>query len=158
MLPSNETGFKIERMTSTGSYSQIASVPTNIQTYTDTGLTSGTTYCYRVRAFNSAGNSAPSNVGCTTTPTPTTSGSSSVHEVPRPAPLRIQRRHQRPIRLPVARLSSKWNDYRVTMKIQSPDNDRLGVMFRYQDNDNYYRFSWHARQISPARKTRRWCF
>lgn len=28
------------------------------------------------------------------------------------------------------------------MKIRSTDNDAMGVMFRYQDSENYYRFSW----------------
>jgi Domain of Unknown Function (DUF1080) len=137
----NETGFKIERMAPTGNYAQIASVPANIQTYTDAGLNSGTTYCYRVRAFNSTGTSAPSNVGCTTAPVTSTStppastGSStgSTTTSPTSSPSGT-----------IARLSSKWSDYRVSMKMRSQDNDRLGVMFRYQDSENYYRFSWHA--------------
>jgi hypothetical protein len=33
-----------------------------------------------------------------------------------------------------------WQDYRVTLKMRSADNDRIGVMFRFQDSDNYYRF------------------
>ena len=35
-----------------------------------------------------------------------------------------------------------WTDYNVSLTILSDDNDAIGVMFRYQDNDNYYRFSW----------------
>ena len=53
----NETGFKIERMIGTGSWSEIGSVATNIVTYTDAGVTSGATYTYRVYSFNSVGNS-----------------------------------------------------------------------------------------------------
>jgi hypothetical protein len=30
------------------------------------------------------------------------------------------------------------------MKIKSLDNDALGVMFRYEDRNNYYRFLWGA--------------
>ncbi len=37
-----------------------------------------------------------------------------------------------------------WRDYRVGRWIRSDDDDAIGVMFRYQDNDNYYRFSWDA--------------
>ena len=37
---------------------------------------------------------------------------------------------------------SAWTDYRVNMVIRSDDDDAIGVMFRYQDQDNYYRFSW----------------
>lgn len=35
-----------------------------------------------------------------------------------------------------------WTDYRLTHALRSQDNDTLGVMFRYQDENNYYRFSW----------------
>lgn len=53
----NETGFKIERMTGTGNWSVNGSVATNILTYTDASVTAGTTYVFRVYSFNSAGNS-----------------------------------------------------------------------------------------------------
>jgi hypothetical protein len=39
-----------------------------------------------------------------------------------------------------------WTNYRVTMKIRSSDNDVMGVMFRYVDNGNYYRFSWNINE------------
>jgi hypothetical protein len=35
-----------------------------------------------------------------------------------------------------------WTDYRVMLTMRSTDDDALGVMFRYQDANNYYRFSW----------------
>jgi len=35
-----------------------------------------------------------------------------------------------------------WTDYRTTLTIRSEDDDAIGLMFRYQDNENYYRFSW----------------
>ena len=38
-----------------------------------------------------------------------------------------------------------WTDYRLTLKMQSMDRDFIGVMFRYQNNSNYYRFSWNSR-------------
>src|SRR5581483_2325947 len=61
----NEAGFRIERKTtSTGSFVVAKIVNANVTTDTDTALTSGTTYCYRVLAFNSAGDSAPSNEVC----------------------------------------------------------------------------------------------
>ena len=65
---SNETGFKVERKTGTGgTYAQIGTVGANVTTYNDTGLTSGTTYFYRVRATNAVGDSAYSNESNTTT-------------------------------------------------------------------------------------------
>jgi hypothetical protein len=61
----NETGFKIERKlgicSSTNSWTQIATKGTNVTTHTSKGLTSDTTYSYRVRAYNADGNSAYSN-------------------------------------------------------------------------------------------------
>jgi hypothetical protein len=35
-----------------------------------------------------------------------------------------------------------WADYAVSLKMWSKDDDSMGVMFRYQDDKNYYRFSW----------------
>ncbi|MDD3654346.1 MAG: fibronectin type III domain-containing protein [Desulfotomaculaceae bacterium] len=57
----NETGFKIERRRSGGTYSQIDTVDDNTTSYTDTGLSSDTRYYYRVRAYNASGNSDYSN-------------------------------------------------------------------------------------------------
>lgn len=54
----NETGFKIDRRTATaGPFTQIAAVGANVNSYIDANLANGTTYCYRVRAYNSAGES-----------------------------------------------------------------------------------------------------
>lgn len=65
----NENGFKIERKTgATGTYSQIATVSANVSSYSNTGLTANTTYYYRVRAYNTAGNSSYSNEVSTATP------------------------------------------------------------------------------------------
>lgn len=56
---SNETGFKIERKTgSGGTYTQVALTSSNVTSYSDTGLTNGTAYYYRIRATNGAGDSS----------------------------------------------------------------------------------------------------
>lgn len=47
----NETSYRVERKT-IGVFSEIASLPANSTTYTNTGLTGGTSYTYRVRACN----------------------------------------------------------------------------------------------------------
>ena len=63
----NETAFLIERSTDGVNFSQVASANANATNYADNGLNSSTTYTYRVRATNSAGNSNYSNIANTTT-------------------------------------------------------------------------------------------
>jgi uncharacterized protein (TIGR02145 family) len=53
----NETGFKIERKTGTGTYTIIGTTATDITSFSDTGLTPSTSYTYRVYSNNSVGNS-----------------------------------------------------------------------------------------------------
>lgn len=37
---------------------------------------------------------------------------------------------------------TSWTDYRISVKLRSDDEDgAIGIMFRYKDADNYYRFS-----------------
>lgn len=65
----NETRFKIERSYNNGrTWSQIASVAANVTSYSDTRVGPRRTYSYRVRAYNTSGNSAYSNVATVTTP------------------------------------------------------------------------------------------
>jgi uncharacterized protein (TIGR02145 family) len=53
----NETGFTIERKTGLANYSVIGTVNQNVVTFSDSGLMSNTTYTYRVKAFNTLGDS-----------------------------------------------------------------------------------------------------
>jgi hypothetical protein len=65
----NEIGFKIERKTGAGgTYSEIATLAADVTTYSDTGLSGDTTYYYRVRAYNAAGDSSYSNEDSAATP------------------------------------------------------------------------------------------
>ena len=66
----NETGFKIERCkgSSCTNFAQITTVGASVTTYSNTGLSSNTTYRYRVRAYNASGNSSYSNIAVATTP------------------------------------------------------------------------------------------
>ena len=58
----NENGFEIERSNNGGPFSLLATVDTDVVSFTDTGLTIDTPYSYRVRAFNAFGQSGYSNV------------------------------------------------------------------------------------------------
>lgn len=66
----NETGFKIERKDGTGSYAPYIDVGANVKTYTDTKVTSGVRYCYRVSAYNANTTSPYSNDACVDVPQP----------------------------------------------------------------------------------------
>jgi C1A family cysteine protease/predicted secreted protein len=65
----DETGFRIERCkgSTCTNFSQIATVGANVSSYSNTGLSSNSTYRYRVRAYNAGGNSAYSNIAAATT-------------------------------------------------------------------------------------------
>jgi fibronectin type 3 domain-containing protein len=65
----NEDGFVVERCTGADctDFAQIATVGANTEAFVDTGLSRNTTYSYRVRAFNTAGNSRYSNTVSVTT-------------------------------------------------------------------------------------------
>ena len=63
----NESGFRVERSLDDSSWSQVINVGSNVEAYSDTSLTAGTTYYYRVFAFNGEGDSAPSVSASATT-------------------------------------------------------------------------------------------
>ena len=67
----NEDGFNIERrLGQTGTFAKIGSVAANVVQYVDSIANDpgNVQYCYRVAAFNTAGQSAYSNIACGTTP------------------------------------------------------------------------------------------
>lgn len=65
----NETGFILQRCkgSTCTNFAQIASLGANVTSYNNTGLSANTTYRYRIYAYNSAGNSAYSNIITLTT-------------------------------------------------------------------------------------------
>jgi hypothetical protein len=56
-----ESGFKVERSANGSTWTQIATVGPNVRNYSATGLSANKLYYFRVRAYNSLGNSAYSN-------------------------------------------------------------------------------------------------
>jgi murein tripeptide amidase MpaA len=65
----NETGFRIERCkgSTCTNFALVATVGTNVTSYSNTGLTANTAYRYRIYAYNASGNSAYSNIARATT-------------------------------------------------------------------------------------------
>jgi hypothetical protein len=63
-----ETGFKVWQKKGSGSWQLKSTVGANVTSKDITGLEETTTYCYKVRAYSSYGNSDWSNIDCDTTP------------------------------------------------------------------------------------------
>ena len=64
----NEDGYKLYRsLSASGTYSQIETLGANVTTYSNTDLNPNTQYCYKVEAYNGAGNSGYSSYDCATT-------------------------------------------------------------------------------------------
>jgi fibronectin type 3 domain-containing protein len=68
----NQTGFKIERSLDGVTFAQIGTAGASATTYFDPTLQPVTTYYYRIRATNAAGDSAYSNIANAATPADTT--------------------------------------------------------------------------------------
>jgi len=77
----NEDGFKVEQaLGTTGAFSEISQVAANATTAVGT-VSDQQNRCYRVRAFNTVGDSAYTNVACSLQP-PTTPPPTSVPNAP----------------------------------------------------------------------------
>jgi hypothetical protein len=63
----NRDGFKIEQSIDGEHFTEVGSVGATVTSYRATGLARGTTYYYRVRAYNNAGESDYSNTASATT-------------------------------------------------------------------------------------------
>src|SRR5689334_2422065 len=77
----NETGWEVDRASSTGRFDPIASLGANTTAYSDLGLTSTTQYCYKVRSFRTVGRkttySAFTSPACATTLTSPPTGTAA---------------------------------------------------------------------------------
>ena len=69
-----EDGFKIERNANGGAFIQIGTVGANQTATTDPVLNPDTTYCYRIRGYNAAGDGGYSIPACAKTPPATQPG------------------------------------------------------------------------------------
>jgi PKD repeat protein len=84
---SDELGFKLERKTGSGAWSQIATVSSDKTGYQNSGLQPSTLYSYRVRAYGPGGDSPYSNEYGATTQTSTFVASASAWPSAGAAPL-----------------------------------------------------------------------
>jgi len=66
---SGDNGYKVERSTDNQTFTQIGTTGTSVVTFTDSGLTTGTTYYYRVRGVTSTGANGAYSVSVSATPT-----------------------------------------------------------------------------------------
>jgi len=64
----DEIGFKLERSGNGVDYTEIATLGAGTTSYVDNGVIASSNFYYRVRAYNSVGNSTYSNVASVTTP------------------------------------------------------------------------------------------
>ena len=65
VIAGNELGFVVERAArADGVFGPIDIVGPGVTSYTDTTAADGTTYCYRLWAFDATGISEPSNIAC----------------------------------------------------------------------------------------------
>ncbi|HET9908304.1 MAG TPA: fibronectin type III domain-containing protein [Anaerolineales bacterium] len=64
----DETGLLVQRSTDGVNFTDLTTLPANSIGYTDTAVIAGTTYTYQVRAFNTGGPSAFSNIASATIP------------------------------------------------------------------------------------------
>jgi Domain of Unknown Function (DUF1080) len=156
----NEDGFKIERLVG-GLVAATLTAAANATSYIDSALVAGTVYCYRVEAFNSVGDSNPSNQSCATAqatsvatavsaPTPTVSPTSSTIPVSASTSTPIVLANAIGIgngsdATSLSQMPKEWTDYDLKMNLRSMSNNSIGVMFRYQDDRNYYRFVWNQK-------------
>jgi hypothetical protein len=145
----NETGFQIQRWSGVA-YVQVAQVGPNTQSYSDQTAAAGVRYCYRVRAVSSAGGSSFSNESCATAPkaaAPAPASPGGGVTTPKTPPAVPPPSSNNPSG---GASAESWTDYRFKVKLRSDDNDMIGVIFRYVDDKNYYRFTWN--QESPSRQ------
>jgi hypothetical protein len=63
--PANEIGFRIDRAVGNGAFNPLFTAPANSTTYSDNAVGSGTTYRYRVVAFNAAGQTSSTTQSAT---------------------------------------------------------------------------------------------
>jgi len=122
----DELGFKIEEKVGAGSFSQIDTVGPNETSYQRTGLSPGTNYTYRVRAYNAAGNSDYSNEAEVTT-------QSNISKPTNPAATPVS---DTEVEITFQDNSSEEDDHRLERK---PDGGSYSEIKTLEPNRTYYK-------------------
>jgi hypothetical protein len=141
----NESGFRIERKTG-GVYKQIATVGANVARYSDTDLSATANSSYRVRAYNSVGDSDYCYVWIY-------SGWTEVNLVnPTDLPLytyyqssnlRMRDPTFRPEHVTLNNDSNHGQDVTIDVDVSALGHEgNFHVYFFYQDKDNWYRLNY----------------
>jgi peptidyl-Asp metalloendopeptidase len=112
---SDETGFTVQRAVNGDPFADRASLSADTTSFTEAGLAGGTTYSYRVRAWNGSGNSDFSNTVTVVTP-------AELPPPPPPSPASVD--------LAVEQATVDWTDvpdesgYEVLRETLNPKNGR----------------------------------
>ena len=141
----NESGFRIERKIN-GVYTQIATVGANVTRYSDTGLSATANSSYRVKAYNSVGDSDYSYVWIY-------SGWTEVNLVnPTNLPiytycqssnLRMRDGDFRPDHVTLNNDSHHGRDVTINVDVSALGHEgNFYVYFFYQDKDDWYRLNF----------------
>ena len=78
----NANGYRVDRSTDGVSFGTVAQLGSSAVSYADSGLSAGSTYYYRVSAYNSAGTSSYSNVATGQTQAPSSAPSAPTNPKP----------------------------------------------------------------------------
>ncbi|TMB99975.1 MAG: fibronectin type III domain-containing protein, partial [Chloroflexi bacterium] len=115
----NEAGFTVERSTNGGvSFLQIGSLAANVTRYSNTNLTAGAGYSYRVRAYEGSNYSAYSNTAAATTLPPPAA----------PGNLTASAQGARSIRLTWTDNSSIESGFRIDRSTDGVNFTQLGLL------------------------------
>ena len=142
----NEDGFRIERETNhNGNWEQIGTVGSNVKSYEDNGLSSGTPYCYRVRAYNSAGNSGYSNTACNTTTTAVTDEKSLI-----PPVFKLFGNYPNPFNATTTIKYDLPKSTFVTLEIFNIEGQLFATLVNEQKTAGRYSSTWDATNVSSG--------
>jgi hypothetical protein len=178
MIPANLAGYRVhlgvDDGQDTGDLQTVIDVGAQT-TYTVADLEPGETYTFAVTAYDSAGHETElSNIVTYNVPRPDAEvieageGEEDVSaELPAPiddatgapddADLQVSNEEGVPEQEAVdelALLREPWRNYRISLTLGSENYDDIGIMFRYQNHDNYYRFSWGNRHTRRSLEKR----